>query len=472
MTVLGGCGGDDDNPPPPVTYSISGAVSGAIASGVPVNLTGSSTASTTTDGSGNFSFTGLANGSYTVMPSKSGYAFTPVSTPVTVNGANVTGVNFTAARTSYDNASLNGDYLIMVTEVYSTNTGPMTYCDHAGTISFNGAGSATLSGASRCSDGTTVTTTSSEPDPVNYSVNADGSFTINGSGPKPLHGQIALDGSSLLLDGTMQGTSVNGYLYHGVAMKQVTAGTPPTYTNASLNGDYLIMLTEVFDGPGTMTYCDHAGTLGFNGAGSVTVNGESRCSDGATVTTPSKTETVSYSVNADGSFTIVGSGWKPLHGQIALDGSSLLLDGTVQGTSVNDYLDNGVAMKRITAGTPPTYTNASLNGDYLIMLTEVYDDAGTMTYCDHAGTLSFNGAGSVIVNGESRCSDGATVTTPSKIETVSYSVNADGSFTINASGPKPLHGQIALDESSILLDGTMQGTSVNDYLNHGVAMKR
>jgi len=343
MTVLSGCGGDDDNPPPPITYSISGAVSGAIASGVPVNLTGANNASTTTDGSGNYNFTGLANGSYSVTPSKLGYAFTPVSTPVTVNGANITGVNFTSAGT-FDNVSLNGDYLIMLTEVFD-GPGAMTYSEHAGTLSFNGAGSVTVNGASRSNDGTTVTTTPSETVTVSYSVNADGSFTIYGSDWKTLHGQIVLDGSSLLLDGTMQGTSVNDYLDNGVAMKRVTAGTPPTYNNASLNGDYLIMLTEVYDDV-TMTYCDRAGTLSFNGAGLVTLNGENRCSDGATVTTGPKTETVSYSVNGDGSFTIDGSGPKPLHGQIALDGSSLLLDGTMQGASVNDYLDNGVAMRR------------------------------------------------------------------------------------------------------------------------------
>ncbi len=51
---------------------------------------------TTADGSGNFNFTGVPNGTYTVTPSKYGYAFTPPNRSVTINGANVTGVNFTA----------------------------------------------------------------------------------------------------------------------------------------------------------------------------------------------------------------------------------------------------------------------------------------------------------------------------------------------------------------------------------------
>ena len=48
------------------------------------------------DANGNYSFTGLANGSYTVTPSKTGYTFSPANQSVTVNGANVTAVNFTA----------------------------------------------------------------------------------------------------------------------------------------------------------------------------------------------------------------------------------------------------------------------------------------------------------------------------------------------------------------------------------------
>ncbi len=52
--------------------------------------------SVTADSSGNFVFGNVPNGSYTVTPSSSGITFTPSSQSVTVNGANVTGVNFTA----------------------------------------------------------------------------------------------------------------------------------------------------------------------------------------------------------------------------------------------------------------------------------------------------------------------------------------------------------------------------------------
>jgi hypothetical protein len=51
------------------------------------------------DSSGNYSFSGLANGTYTVTPAETGFTFTPTSLAVTVNGADVTNANFTATPT-------------------------------------------------------------------------------------------------------------------------------------------------------------------------------------------------------------------------------------------------------------------------------------------------------------------------------------------------------------------------------------
>lgn len=83
-------------------FSISGKVStplGAPISGVTMNLTGLAVQTVLTDASGNYSLAGLANGVYTVTPSLAGFAFTPVSRTVTVNGGNVTGQNFTGTAT-------------------------------------------------------------------------------------------------------------------------------------------------------------------------------------------------------------------------------------------------------------------------------------------------------------------------------------------------------------------------------------
>jgi hypothetical protein len=79
------------------TFSISGTISPTLGGGgATVTLSGAAANVTTADPSGNYLFSGLANGNYSVAPSNSGYKFSPVSTPVTLNGANQAGVNFTA----------------------------------------------------------------------------------------------------------------------------------------------------------------------------------------------------------------------------------------------------------------------------------------------------------------------------------------------------------------------------------------
>jgi Bacterial Ig domain/Right handed beta helix region len=80
------------------TWSVSGTISPATSGrGATVTLSGAASAATTADPSGNYIFTGLGNGSYTVTPSKYGSTFTPASESTTVSGANVTGVNFTSS---------------------------------------------------------------------------------------------------------------------------------------------------------------------------------------------------------------------------------------------------------------------------------------------------------------------------------------------------------------------------------------
>jgi hypothetical protein len=79
------------------TWIVSGAISAAsMGAGATVSLSGAASAQTTADSGGNYSFSGLSNGSYTVTPAKAGLIFTPASQPVTISGTNQNGINFTA----------------------------------------------------------------------------------------------------------------------------------------------------------------------------------------------------------------------------------------------------------------------------------------------------------------------------------------------------------------------------------------
>lgn len=83
----------------PAIYSISGTVSGAssaIVTGVTITVSGT-TMTATTDATGKYSVPNLANGTYTVTPSKTGYTYTPSSTSVTISGNNPSGVDFASS---------------------------------------------------------------------------------------------------------------------------------------------------------------------------------------------------------------------------------------------------------------------------------------------------------------------------------------------------------------------------------------
>ncbi|KQC09913.1 MAG: hypothetical protein APR62_12995 [Smithella sp. SDB] len=90
-------------------YSISGTVSGDVKYQVLVTLGGDGSATTKTDTSGNYTFSNLVAGNYTLTPSLAGYTFSPSSLSPTVS-ANITGQNFTATAVpvSYDQADLEG----------------------------------------------------------------------------------------------------------------------------------------------------------------------------------------------------------------------------------------------------------------------------------------------------------------------------------------------------------------------------
>lgn len=108
-----GCGGGGGGTSPsggsnggsPTTYAASGLItsnSGAGVSGVTLSLTGQATASTSTDSNGNFTFSGLSSGAYTLTPIFGNCGFTPASTSFTIGSNNSSGQNFVATFPSTD----------------------------------------------------------------------------------------------------------------------------------------------------------------------------------------------------------------------------------------------------------------------------------------------------------------------------------------------------------------------------------
>jgi hypothetical protein len=90
-------------PPPPTTYSISGTVRAnrRVRANVQITVIDSQNrlvGSASTNSRGRYTIGGLANGTYTVTPSKPPYTFTPPSATVTISNANVTNINFSVIR--------------------------------------------------------------------------------------------------------------------------------------------------------------------------------------------------------------------------------------------------------------------------------------------------------------------------------------------------------------------------------------
>ena len=75
----------------PTLHSISGTVTGT---GATLTLSGNTSGSTQTNSAGVFSFSGLANGSYVIVPGEGGYSFSPATALATINGGECNGNSF------------------------------------------------------------------------------------------------------------------------------------------------------------------------------------------------------------------------------------------------------------------------------------------------------------------------------------------------------------------------------------------
>ena len=139
VQVFGGSG--------PATYSITGQITALSAglAGATLSLSGSATSSTTTDASGNYSFTGVAGGgNYILTPSLAGYTFQPANYVLTNLGANQT-ANFVATSGSSGSNLAQG----------KTATQSSTYPGYPASLAVDGStdgvvshGSVTVSGGS------------------------------------------------------------------------------------------------------------------------------------------------------------------------------------------------------------------------------------------------------------------------------------------------------------------------------------
>jgi hypothetical protein len=212
------------------TYSISGTVSPlSVGSGATLTLSGPVSGSMTATSAGNYTFSNLPNGRYTVTPSETGQTFTPASQTVTISGTSVAGLNFAAVTYALSGMVSPVSVATTTTIMLSGSATGTTTPDSNGNYAFNlPNGTYTVtpseSGYTFSPPNSTVTINGAPVGSLNFSATAvTGNLSISGS-ISPTSSGV---GTLMTLSGTSGGTA--------------TADANANYTFSSLNpGTYTI----------------------------------------------------------------------------------------------------------------------------------------------------------------------------------------------------------------------------------------
>jgi hypothetical protein len=271
------------------TFTVSGTISGTGGNAATVTLTSGTTtvATTTASPAGAYSFSNVANGSYTVTPAKTGFTFTPASQAATVNGANVTVAAFSsAAQTFTVSGTISGTGGNAATVTLTTGTTTVA------TVTSTAAGAYTFSGVANGSYTVTPTKAGFTFTPASQAV------TVNGANVTvPAFSSTA----TFTVSGTISGTGGNAAtvtLTSGTTtVATVTSTAAGAYTFSSvINGSYTVTPAKA-----GFTFTPASQAVTVNGANVANVNFTS------TVVTTSalSTDAIVFKDNSSKATTIV-----------------------------------------------------------------------------------------------------------------------------------------------------------------------
>jgi len=226
----------------PPAFSISGTVSGDTQAGVTMTLSGTSSGITTTVASGNYSFTKLSNGTYTVTPSKTNYTFTPPSTSVTISNANWMGVNFTAkiVPTYTISGTVTGDTQAGVTMTLSGSMSGTTITGTSGNYTFrgliNGPYTVTPSKSGYTFTPTSRTVTINSANVIGADFTASTTYSISGTVTGDTQADVTI---TILYDSVLGDTTTNtsgNYTFRNLSNGTYTV--TPSKTNYTFKPPY------------------------------------------------------------------------------------------------------------------------------------------------------------------------------------------------------------------------------------------
>jgi hypothetical protein len=297
------------------TLSISGAITGTVSSGVALALSGAANATVTTDPAGNYTFSGLPNGQYTITPNRTGSLFNPSSRTVTLNGNNVTSIDFTssvsptftisgvisggggsnatvtlqgaASATTTANASGSYNFVGLYNGTYSVtpaNAG-FNFTPSTQTVAINGGNvTANFSSAGVTPTGLATDVVVSKDNPAGSSISSTTFSTAAGN--ELLLAFIGGDNSGSGPNTTVTSVNGGGLTWVLVQRTNVQFGTseiwrafaPIKLTNASVTANFSMSVPASTISVVSFTGADYSGT---NGSGAIGAIGTGSSSSGA-----------------------------------------------------------------------------------------------------------------------------------------------------------------------------------------------
>jgi len=362
VVLLSGCSGmvsSANSTGNPTSFSIAGTISPlAGGSGATLTLSGAASATATADSAGNYTFTGLANGTYTIVPSHAGFTFTPNSQSMTVNGANVAGMNFTAngatvaptITTPPANQTVAAGQTATFT-VVAGGTAPLSYQWQK-----NGAN---ITGATSASYTTPITTTADSGSAFAVVVtNTAGTVTSAAA-------TLTVTAAAVAPTITTQPANQTVTAGQTATFTVVAAGTAPLTYQWQKNGANLTGATSAsYTTPATTT-ADSGSTFRVvvaNTAGTVTSAAATLTVTAAavapTITTPPANQTVTAGQTA--TFTVVAGGTAPLSYQWQKSGVNIAgATSASYTTQVTTTTDSGSTFDVVVTNTAGTVTSAA-----------------------------------------------------------------------------------------------------------------
>src|SRR6266478_8266464 len=296
-------------------FNMSGTITPTAAgNGAAVALSGPASASATADSSGNYTFAGLANGTYTIAPSHAGFTFTPGSQSMAVNGANVTGVNFTATSQTF---SISGT----ISPVAGGSGATVTLSGTASaTTTANSSGAYTLSGLTSGSYTITPTNAGYTFTPLSQNVTLS---TANVSGVNFTDNAVAVAPTI-----TTQPASQTVIVGQTASFTVAATGTAPLNFQWKKNGTAILGATSSSYTTPVTTSSDNGAQFTVavsNAAGSVTSNAAALTVNAAPVAPLITTQPTSQTVTAGqtASFSVSATGTAPLSYQWQRNGVAI-----------------------------------------------------------------------------------------------------------------------------------------------------